>query len=477
MASRRSPALLARLALALAAVTGAIGGAGCGDSVGPSSRTGSLVVHTATTGVDPDADGYRLTLDADDAGRIGPNASATLAEVSSGDHAVGVDGLALNCEVAGDNPRTVAVPAGDILEVSFAVSCSFLPATVIVTTSTSGSAPDVDGYLVSVDGAAGRPVGNQDSLTLDGVAPGSHTFRLSGLTSNCTVAGANPRLLTVEPGATARLAFSIACAGVSPAHLLFTGQVDGASHVLERASDGSITDLTPGEDGDEARWSPDGSRIVFTSVRSGTLGIYLMDADGRHVVQLTNNGEVSPSWSPDGTRILFWPYVTVGFGEIMVMNADGSHAHAIGQGSNPAWSPDGTRIAFERAERDACILDLCALNIYTMALDGTDVRKLTSNTQPFEYAAVPAWSPDGTMIAYLSGDPFTGANLRVMTSAGASVRGLGVVSSPPVWSSTGAEIAVAQTTAAGSRIVAIPVGGGQVVELVDRPDAFPTSWR
>ena len=234
--------------LALAFVAG-----GRHDRAAPAAATPSslparatLVVHYGhDRGWTPMSDGYRITLDADDAGSIGPNASVTFADLASGDHAVGVDGLATNCEVTGGNPRTVVVPAADTIEVGFAVSCSFLPATVIVRTSTSGSAPDLDGYLVSVDGAPGHPVGTRDSLTLDGIRPGSHGFGLSDVSSNCTVAGANPIALTLEPGATDSLTFSVSCTGVSPAHLLFTGQVGDVSHVFERASDGSITDLTP----------------------------------------------------------------------------------------------------------------------------------------------------------------------------------------------------------------------------------------
>ena len=70
----------------------------------------------------------------------------------------------------------------------------------------------------------------------------------------------------------------------------------------------TATDVAPS-------WSPDGSKIAFTSRRNGNCGplceeIYVMDADGSNPTRLTNNGErdTSPSWSPDGTRIAFIRY-------------------------------------------------------------------------------------------------------------------------------------------------------------------------
>jgi Tol biopolymer transport system component len=77
------------------------------------------------------------------------------------------------------------------------------------------------------------------------------------------------------------------------------------------------------------RWSPDGSRIAFISDRDGNLDIYLMDADGSHITNLTDNPAEDAisgdfAWSPDGTRILFQTNRD-GNVEVYVMNADGSH--------------------------------------------------------------------------------------------------------------------------------------------------------
>ena len=101
--------------------------------------------------------------------------------------------------------------------------------------------------------------------------------------------------------------------------------------------------------GAELAWSPVGNKIAFVSRRDGNAEIYLMNADGSGLRNLTRNtvGDRNPVWSPDGRRIAFesnW--------QINVMNADGSGQRRLtrngGRNFAPAWSPDGQKIAFER---------------------------------------------------------------------------------------------------------------------------------
>lgn len=121
----------------------------------------------------------------------------------------------------------------------------------------------------------------------------------------------------------------------------------------------------------EAIISPDGSKIVFTSLKDGDLEIYTMNADGSDVRRLTDTPgyDGGPWWSPDGTKIVYRAHhpqdstelaqyrELLGQGlirpskvELWVMDADGSNKRQItalgGANFGPSWSPDGTKIVF-----------------------------------------------------------------------------------------------------------------------------------
>ena len=229
--------------------------------------------------------------------------------------------------------------------------------------------------------------------------------------------------------------------------------------VLTRLTNNPALDYNPA-------WSPDGTRIAFTSSRDGPgSDIYVIDADGSDVEQLTNNttGDFGPAWSPDGTRIAFGSN-RGGDYDIYAIDADGSDVERLTNHTaadfRPAWSPDSTRIAFV-STRDFY------LEIYAMDADGSDVERLTNNNTTDNRA--PAWSPDGTRIAFHS---FRDGNwdIYVMDADGSDVERLTNNSAgdlEPAWSPDGTRIAFHSNRDGDDEIYLMDADGSDVERLTN----------
>lgn len=161
---------------------------------------------------------------------------------------------------------------------------------------------------------------------------------------------------------------------------------------------------SPGLD-TEPVFSPDGSKIAFTSARSGNLDIWVMNANGSNPQRLTTSAQedIEPAWSPDGTKIAFARVLGKDEKDVFMMNADGSNQHqltfASGQDHDPSWSPDGTQLVIT-SERDGSppFGDVFKINAST----GAPVADLTSDL--LFGGGDPAWSPDGKQIAFFKDD-------------------------------------------------------------------------
>ena len=148
--------------------------------------------------------------------------------------------------------------------------------------------------------------------------------------------------------------------------------------------------------------SPDGRFIAWSSDRTGQAEIYRRRLETSAPEQrLTADGmeNVEPAWSPDGTRIAFHSRVKRGIW--VVAAGGGTPARVADFGARPAWSPDGRRIAFGASGR----VMAARTQIWTVAPDGTGLTPLTTAGRPEGVHQLPAWSSDGSHLAFVAGVP------------------------------------------------------------------------
>jgi Tol biopolymer transport system component len=242
-------------------------------------------------------------------------------------------------------------------------------------------------------------------------------------------------------------------------------------------------------------WSPDGTKVAFSSSmhRSGdelnALEIYIMEGDGTNLRRLTYNDtdDTGPSWSPDGTKIAYTSYGETGF-EIYTVNADGTGQTALTNSPEraedidrygdltrfrdnlePVWLPDGKKIAFQvdsRASRKA--------GTYTMNPDGSNQAFITVDGDQLD------WSPDGTKMVYRHYPPGQGhSDIFVANADGSSPVNLTASISDtsyeavPAWSPDGTKIAfssnLGEKIETDYEIYVIDVDGSNLKRLTHTP--------
>jgi TolB protein len=359
-----------------------------------SSTTGSLSITSTTSGPSPDPDGYTISIDGATRGALGVNDAVIITGLVQGSHEVGLNGVATNCHIQGDNVQSVTIAAGAQASVGYTIVCAASsPGTgsLSITTATAGSSLDPDGYTVSVDGAASQAIGLNATLAIDDLALGTHAITLSGIASNCHLAGENPRMVEVLPGSTT-VSFDLNCLGAN-ALIAFTSNAFGLLAIFTVNPDGTgLRQLTPdGVFESDPSWSPDGRKILF----SKSPDLYVMNADGSGRINLaTGQGIIEYRWSPDGRMIAYVDIRQEGeefFDDLWVMQADGAGKIKVAEGAfNFSWSPDG-RIVY------TSVADLGDVHLRIISADGSGGVRLTNQA-----AFQPAWSPDGTRIAFVT---------------------------------------------------------------------------
>ena len=195
-------------------------------------------------------------------------------------------------------------------------------ATINVTVATDGVDLDPDGYSVVIDTAPPRHFTVNSSSGVP-VRPGTHVVRLDGLSSNCASSGGTMRSTSVAAGLSATVDFHVDC---RIRQVAFSSDRSGTYQVYLMNRDGTnVQRLTNGTDETPGGWSPDGAKLAFTGTVDGKRAVFVVDADGSNRHQLTESAADSRggTWSPDGKRIAFTSHRD-GNDEIYLMDADGA---------------------------------------------------------------------------------------------------------------------------------------------------------
>lgn len=189
----------------------------------------------------------------------------------------------------------------------------------------------------------------------------------------------------------------------------------------------------------EPAWSPDGQHLavhVSTFESHEWQHIWVFDRNRHHIA--TFGGGASPSWSPDGKRLVYgdfdggWIYVaSLATGRVRELT---THFGAPPYDYTPAWSPNGTSIAFSRDPKGAGGQAVVA-RLYVVQPNGRGLRRLSD-----QVALNPAWSPDGATIVFDDDSRIgvisaNGRNLHYL------IANLTTHATQPAWSPDGTTIA------------------------------------
>lgn len=378
----------------------AFGLAAC-DSPADPFPFGVLEIRTATTGASLDADGFMLRWEDGFSASVGISDTLTRAlSTRTGAQRMELSDVAPNCALAGDASRRIGVVEGETTVVTFSVDCAYVPRDIVFERSLDGTAIHAVGsdgaYTVRVTSRSARaPAWSPDGGNLAfavGHDPGSsESFAVPQGVEITEADGTPVRTIEAMGDATVydiswapdgqRLMYTtwrwedwcpedgiwiVDRTGTDRDYLGFghgTGWSPDGLHVavarsvsrdpcdpsdihilaVEDWSEVSILAEHPASDTD-AVWSPDGSRIAFSSARSGNHDIYVAHIDGGDIIQLTDHPEWDghPAWSPDGSRIVFASRRD-GNGAIYLMDADGSGLLKLtdhpGDDRRPSWRP------------------------------------------------------------------------------------------------------------------------------------------
>jgi len=335
---------------------------------------------------------------------------------------------------------------------------------VEVSLAMTGNLPDSDGCIVAIDDNPGDVLLAGQRLSVRGLAVGTHTVTISDVALNCFVQGESSRSVSVSANQTTLVPFAVDC-----------------------PAPGSI-EVATGTAG-SSPFDPDGYTITLDSGASLDIGVsdavtFPDLAVGEYEVELTGVADNCAVFgeNPITVAVTEGEATAISFGiacppfydhiaftrnsDIWVMGADGSNPVNLTNDEasswGPAWSPDGTRIAFTHGGYRG------PGEVYVLGADGSNPANLTNHDAS---DGEPAWSPDGARIAVTT-DRDGNSDIWVMGPDGSNPLNLTnheATDSQATWSPDGTRIAFTSGREGNAEIYVMDSDGSNPVNITNDP--------
>jgi TolB protein len=263
----------------------------------------------------------------------------------------------------------------------------------------------------------------------------------------------------------------LALAGVVGTGIAFVSSTPSVEHIHQPA-DPPATHVPP-------EFATIEGRVAFLSDRGSGSGLHIVIASGTTYETVTEDPSSSSrlSWSEDGTQIVFDRGTGPGQGSLVILDVDTGDERVLLEEepsgapglvpNSPAWSPDGSQIAFSSGIGDIFVIDV----------DDGSLRKVVAAGRGCR-GSYPAWSPDGRSIAFTRSGSCKGG-IFVMALGRRGGDGTLLTSGrhlQPAWSPDGSMIAFSTGAGGGGQIAVVQVSTRYETVLTEETDNYSPSW-